>query len=112
MSENNDMAPPNPQQKEIEIYSNNIYYNCTECSSLIEILAINEKDYTIHFKCTNENHNEEKIMGIKEYLEKMEKYKINKINERCEKHNNNEYMFFCLNCKCHLCIECAKTRNH
>ena len=30
-----------------------IYYNCTECSSSIEIISINEEESTIEFKCPN-----------------------------------------------------------
>ena len=33
---------------------NNINYNCTECSSLIEILEINKE--IIKFKCVNNKH--------------------------------------------------------
>ena len=31
---------------------NEMYYNCTECSSPIEILYINEKANIIEFKCS------------------------------------------------------------
>ena len=48
---------PNSQFNEIEI-NNNIYYNCTECSSLIEILSINEYNNIIEFKCLNQHKNE------------------------------------------------------
>ena len=61
-------------QPEIEI--SNIYYNCTDCSSFIEILSINEEKNIIEFKCLNEkNIHEKKIIPINEYLSKMEKYK-------------------------------------
>jgi len=57
-------APPNSN------YDNNIGYNCLECSSLIEILSINENNNTIEFKCINNNNHNNKIK-IKDYLEKM-----------------------------------------
>ena len=101
------MAPSTPQI--IELDNNNINYNCTECSSLIEIIFINEKDNIIKFKCIDNNH--EKEMNIKEYLEKMEKYKNNKIKEKCEKHNN-EFIIYCFDCKYHLCKECLKSKIH
>ena len=41
---------------EQKIQLNNIYYNCTECSSSIEILSINEKESIIEFICINNNH--------------------------------------------------------
>ena len=47
-----------------------IFYNCTECSSPIEILSINEID--IEFKCIKNNHN--KKISIKEYIEKMKHF--------------------------------------
>ena len=51
---------------------NEIYYNCSECQSPIEILSTNEKDSTIEFKCINNNH---KIkMTIKEYINKMKSF--------------------------------------
>ena len=41
-----------------------MYYNCTECSSPIEILYINEKRNVIEFKCSKNNHIEK--LSIKE----------------------------------------------
>ena len=45
-----DVAPP-PIQQEQKI--ENIGYNCSECSSLIEILSIDEDENCLSFKCTN-----------------------------------------------------------
>ena len=101
-------APPNPK------YDNNIGYNCLECSSLIEILSINEGNNTIKFNCiNNKNHNNN--IKIKEYLEKMKKYNDNKnLNERCELHENKTKKFinYCFDCKLHLCKECLKSKIH
>ena len=86
----------------------NIYYNCAECSSMIEIIEINKE--IIKFKCINNKH--ENIMGIKEYLEQMKKYNNKKINnDKCDKHNNNNnnnYCSYCFTCNFHLCNECLK----
>ena len=41
----------------LEIENSNIYYNCTECSSLIKILSINEDTNIIEFKCLNRENN-------------------------------------------------------
>ena len=89
---------------------NEIYYNCTECQSSIEILSINEKECSIEFRCINNNH---KIkMSIKEYFEKMQDYNDKNINfDICQIHNN-KYECYCLDCKIHLCKECLKLRNH
>jgi len=86
-----------------------IYYNCTECNSLIEILSINEKENTIEFICSNQH---KKLMPIKEFLDKMmdnDNVDINK--DICQIHKN-QYMSFCFDCKKHLCKDCLKTRDH
>ena len=58
--------PPNQQEPVLE----NVGYNCSECSSLIEIILIN--DDKLSFKCEN-NHNINDIT-IKDYLERMKKH--------------------------------------
>ena len=86
-----------------------IYYNCTECNALIEILSIDEKENTIEFLCFNQH---KKLMPIKEFLDKMmdnDNVDINK--DICQIHKN-QYMSFCFDCKKHLCKECLKTRDH
>ena len=102
---------PNPQSELIELNTNNLGYNCSECSSLIEILSINENNNTIEFNCIN-SHNYNKVK-IKEYLQKMKQYNDNKnISEKCENHKNAEYINFCFDCKLHLCKECLKSKIH
>ena len=105
-----DVPPPTPFINEIEL--NNIYYNCTECSSLIEILSINEENNMIQFKCLNKEQNhKEKIMPIKEFLEKMKNHK--KVNKDiCDIHKNNAYVSYCFDCNRHLCNECLMARTH
>ena len=106
-------APPTPQLDQIELNTNKIGYNCSECSSLIEIISMNEDNNTIEFNCINNNNHSNKI-EIKEYLDKMEKYNNNKnLNERCKIHNNiNDYVNYCFECKLHLCKECLKSKIH
>ena len=85
-------------------------YNCTECSSPIEMLSINEEECTIEFECINNKH--KKKMLIKEYINKMKNYNDSNINnDRCNIHNL-KYEFYCLDCNIHLCKECLKLRNH
>ena len=50
-----DAPPPTPKNSEIEL--KNIYYNCTDCSSLIDIISINDDNNTIEFKCLNKENN-------------------------------------------------------
>ena len=93
-----------------QVTLNEIYYNCTECKSCIEIISIDEKECCIEFKCINNNH--QKKMQIKEYIDKMHQYNDKNINnDVCESHNKN-YESYCLDCNCHLCKECLKLRNH
>ena len=111
-----DSAPPTPQLEQIQLENNNIGYNCPECSSLIEILAINEDNNTIEFNCINNNNHSNNIK-IKEYLENMKKYNDNKnLNEICKNHNKIndyiKYMNYCFDCKLHLCKECLKSKIH
>ena len=107
----NDAPPPT-----IETNKSELFYNCSECSSSIEIISINENNNIIEFNCLNKesNHPKNIIMSLKEYLEKMKKYNNRKLNyDECEIHNkNNKFVSYCFNCNLHLCEECLKTRNH
>ena len=89
-----------------------IYYNCSECFSPIEIININEKTNIIEFKCINNNHR--KKLSIKEYINEMKKFNNKNLNnDICIADNHNkQYEFFCVDCNKHLCKECLKTRDH
>ena len=107
---NEDNSPPaiTPELNE------EIYYNCSECSSLIEITSIDEEKNFIEFNCLNKekNHDKNITIPLKQYLEKMKKYNKSKLNnDECEKHKS-KYESYCFNCNCHLCKECLKTRIH
>ena len=97
-------------------YSDIISYNCTECSSSIEILSINGKKGTIQFRCLNKKSHGIKIMPIKEYFEKMLEHKTNNFNEdKCTIHSsskNNTYITYCFDCNRNLCKQCLKSRIH
>ena len=102
----------NPETEEIENQMKLIekLYNCSECSSPIEILTIDEKECSIEFNCINNNH--KKKMPIKEYLDKMKKYNDKSINKAKCTHNDKYCDCYCLYCNKHLCKECLKTREH
>ena len=95
--EQNEAPPPIPNNNinglnnNNIINYNNIYYNCDKCSSLIEILSINEDTDSIEFKCLNkENMHGKRIVKIKEYIENMKKYNQKNINsDICTIHNQN-----------------------
>ena len=98
-------APPVEKKK--------MYYNCSECPSVIEI--INLDDEFIEFKCNNEH----KIkMRIEEYLNKIKENKDQMLlnnkanNSRCDIHKGEEYLSYCFQCNIHLCEKCLMTGEH
>ena len=119
---NSSEAPlPTPKEGETEEVLNNKLTICPDCGSSIEILSINENNSSIEYKCLNEkNNHSNKInfkVAIKDYLEKIKECKENKIDklkDKCqiEDHNLNNYFSYCYDCKCHLCVECLKSREH
>ena len=92
-----------------------ISYNCTECSSIIEILSLYQENNFIKFKCLNKNNSHEKTLSIKEYLQKMKNHYNKQLNDDiCKVHINKveKYVCYCFNCKNHLCRECLESRIH
>ena len=89
---------------------NEIYYNCTECSSSIEILSIDENECIIEFQCINNNH--KKKMLINEYINQMKKFNNNEINSDICINHNLKYECYCLDCNVHLCKACLQLREH
>ena len=61
-------SPLTPLYKILE--NSNLYLNCTQCSSQIEILSIDEENNNIEFKCSNIQHKKQ-TMKIKTYLDIM-----------------------------------------
>ena len=89
---------------------NELYYNCIECPSPIEIISINENESNIEFKCIKNNH---KIkISIKEYINKMKKFNGKNINDDICIIHNKIYKCYCFDCKIHICEECLKSRSH
>ena len=85
----------------------NCLCNCSECSSNIEILSLDENK--IKFICNNK-HNID--IPIKEYLKKMKNYNDIKLNDdKCDMHKK-EYLSYCFDCNIHLCQDCLKTKKH
>ena len=90
-----------------------MFYNCTECQSLIEFLSINFENKIIEFKCLNNNCIGKKEISIQNFLSKMKNNRNIRINgDKCNIHKNNKYICFCFDCNCHLCEECLKDREH
>ena len=116
--ENNSNAPTPGEIGETEELKNNNFTLCPDCGSSIEILSINENK--IEYRCLNEKkkHKEETkfTKTIEEYLKIKENRDNNydEIKDKChiENHNLNKYVSYCLDCRCHLCNECLKTKEH
>ena len=110
MSENDYIMETIDSSKYLQ--TNEIFYNCTECSSSIEILSIDNDECSIEFKCLNENNSHNKKTLIKEYINKMKDYNnIDINNDKCKIHDN-QYEYYCLECNIHLCKECIKLKKH
>ena len=118
--ENNQSGAPTPGEVgETEELKNNNFTICPDCGSSIEMLSINENK--IEYRCLNEKkkHTEDTkfTKTIEEYLEKVKEIEDNnfdEIKDKCHKenHNLNNYVSYCLDCRCHLCNECLKTKEH
>ncbi len=59
----NDTSPLVTISNELDF--NEMYYNCSECSSMIEILSLEEDNNIIEFKCLNKD-NKHKNHGKKQ----------------------------------------------
>ena len=98
-------APPSKLSK-----INNCLYNCTECSSNIEILSLDENN--IKFICHNKDNKHNIDIKIEEYLDKIKQYNNIKLNEdKCDEHKK-ESKSFCFDCNKHLCVDCLETKKH
>ena len=99
-----------PTQKSIEIneIKENELYSCTECSSNIEILALDDKNNILSFKCPSHGS---KSMTIQNYLKDMKKNtlfysKCNLCDKKQNEINNNETFNYCTNCQLIICNNC------
>ena len=99
------------EEAEIEPETPEPFYNCSECSSPIEIIYLDNSN--IGFKCFNKNNPHKIKLSIKEYINKMEKQYKGINDEKCmvNKHNKNNECY-CLECNIHLCDICLKSREH
>ena len=93
--------------------NNDECYCCSECSSNIEIIELDEENNILTFECSNHGH---KIQSIKEYLQNMPKntYSYSKcsICEKQQIHDRNNNIFnYCFNCKIIICNSCIHKHN-
>ena len=98
----------------------NLYYSCTECTSPIELISFDEKNYLMEFRCLNKQslHGIKK-MRITDYFNKIKSHKYendNEFKDKCSVHHSNNhsnnYSSFCFECNHHLCQLCLKARTH
>ena len=108
---NSNDAPPPKQNNKLK----NELLICQECTSALEIISLDEETNMFEFKCTKNNHKNNKE-SITQYLNNIKKIeKINNLNEfkdQCELHKNNYYISYCFDCNYHLCNECLKSGTH
>ena len=88
-------------------------YSCTKCSSLIQILSINENNNNIEFECTNKKTSHRESISIEEYLRNRNRNKnmINDNEDVCGEHKE-KFTSYCLECNIQLCIKCQKNGIH
>ena len=106
MSLESELITPNSNQEE-ELKEKESYL-CTECSSNIEIISLDETNNIISFKCQTHGN---KTMSIKDYLNSMKLNtflfsKCDKCQKQQNKINNEEIFKFCTNCKLIICNQC------
>ena len=113
ISENNLNDAPLPEHKN----TNNNFLICPECFSALEIISIDEDTNMFEFNCTKNKHKNNKV-SIIQYLNSIKNImKINNLSEfkdKCEVHknNNNFFISYCFDCKCHICNECLESGTH
>ena len=109
-----DQEPETSMVENFPILSINDCYTCVACSSPVEILAINEKENTLTFKCLNpitkNNHNVQTV-SINEYINKMEKYTyLYSECSICKKFQNQSrdipIFSYCIKCDKIICNDC------
>ena len=91
-------------------------YSCTECSSNIEVISIDNNEANITFRCLNKdknNNHQIQKMPISTYLKKMEKNTF--LFDKCSicsrdqsSINNFSYLKYCVKCKTTFCNECKE----
>ena len=103
------------QKANIKDELSNLYYSCTECTSPIELISFDEKNYLMEFKCLNKESHGIKKMKIVDYFNAIKNHKYeneNEFKDKCTVHNSNNYSSFCFECNHHLCKLCLKGRTH
>ena len=96
-----------------ELKMDSYQYNCTECTSLIEIISLNDQLNEIEFRCLNNSHRIKK--GLNDYLNIMKSYKFPaSFKNKCEYagHKGSHFEYYCLNCDKHLCKACLESKEH
>ena len=103
-----------PSQKRDSIYTSEKLthkynsYCCPSCSAIPEILNYSEGSGTIKLDC--KTHGVVTI-DLQEYLEKLEKKGQKQFNNKCQEHNE-QYAFYCRECKDNLCEKCLDDSKH
>ena len=83
-------------------------YCCPSCSALPEILNYSEGSGTIKLDCKAHGV---MTLDLQEYLEKLEKKGLKQFNNKCKDHNE-QYVYYCRECKENLCEKCLDDSTH
>ena len=75
---------------------------CPQCQHYPYITFPTEKPYEILMECDNCDYFQ--YLTIHSYLNLLNSLS-NKNNDKCIKHNK-KYIYFCIQCKVHLCAQC------
>ena len=108
--ESNSINPsPTPNGEEESRLQEDACYSCIECTSVIEILDLDEENNILSFKCPKDGLI---TIPIKEYLENMKKntflcIKCSSCKVQQNEINNNDIFKYCFDCKKHICIKCC-----
>ena len=91
------------EEQEIEILES--FYKCSECSSSIEIIFLDNKN--IKYKCFNKKNCHEIKMPIDEYINKMKINHIETNNEKCMINRNYKIMNVIVSNVILICVKYA-----
>ena len=85
------------------------YCHCSDCLKPLELLHLDNN--VIKFRCANKSNTHENEISLQDYNKKMKLNKYHDINDSCSIHHK-DYIYFCIDCKQHLCEKCIEKKDH
>ena len=102
--ENNSSVAPTIEENNNPICPqrlNEEFLICPECSAALEIISIDEENNMLEFRCTKNNHRNNKISILRYFfIIKRNKKPSNSshFKDKCQFHKSNYYSYFCFDC--------------